>query len=1022
MKLTAFIFKLYHAVILSLLLSFSAKAQHLSFQHLSVKEGLSSFTLACNTFDKNGFLWVASNDGLNKFDGYDVTQYFKETHPQLIANEIGYLFCDSKNRIWVCTNIGLVMLDDKRIMKTIVIHDSLKKINVLICFEAQGLGIIASTNKGSFLLKEGETVWKPYAWFNTIITKRNTRAISFLNKDTALIVAGGEKIVVVDFKHQKILLEYKLDNVFAASFINNKEILAGTNRYWNLQRIDIATGKLLQSYTNIINQQNEIIQTGIFHMQLAIDKNVYISTVRNGLLKFKPATNSFESYVHYPMDENTISNNSPRWMAADKNGNLSISSNRGLNITNINYSMMKVIPYFTSKDSKLIDEDVTDIVELDNKRIWVSTTEHLLSTDIITKQTSIIRDIRKEFPKATNYPIPLSLEKSSNGNIWVAYSGEGISIYKNTGVLIKKLDSTNGLPINALRIIKKLEDGSMLVGGERRLFKINHTNYTIDTFANDIPLQKIAHKRIIDILPNGNEVWIAVSPNGGAYCYNFITKKIKEITTKNGLPSDRIYSIQKDKLNNIYIAGYGGLSILSSDGKIKNFDKSNGLISTRIENLLADDSGYIWFTNNTNITKYNPYNNTFSYFDEHNGLNVLSYTIGSAHKSSSGDLIFGNKQGIVFFNPTEMKDYVAPLKLFIHYTKDGKDFFPTEGNNKITFEYNEGKINFSISTSDLLSNQKILYSYKMKGFDTSWSTPTLNRNIIYNLRSGKYIFEARATYNGKDWVVFSNSVEVIVKFPFWQKVWFIILAAFLLCLTTFLVYKRRIKSIKKHAAIQQQITELEAKALRAQMNPHFIFNSLNAIQELIITENIEDGYRYLSSFSKLLRMVLNYSEKNFISLSNEIEVLKLYLSLEALRFRQSFNYNISVDENIETDIVQLPSLLLQPYVENAVWHGLRHKEGEKALAIFITENGEQLEIIIEDNGVGRERSEAIKSQKLGAEKFESKGTLLATQRISILNQQYPGMATTKTIDLKDSEGIATGTKVIITLPIIQQNK
>jgi ligand-binding sensor domain-containing protein/anti-sigma regulatory factor (Ser/Thr protein kinase) len=1003
-------------------MSFTLKAQHLSFQHLSVKEGLSSFTLACNTFDKNGFLWVGSNDGLNKFDGYGVTQYFKETHPQLLANEIGYLYCDSRNRIWICTNLGLVMLDENRIMKTIMIHDTLKKVDVNICFETQGLGIIVATNKGTFLLKDGETTWKPYTWFNTIFNKNNTRAVSFLHKDTAIIVAGGEKVVVLDFKHQKILLEYKLDNVFAASFINKHEILCASNRNWNLQRIDITTGKILQSYTGILNQQQEIIQTGIFHMQLASDKNIYISTVRNGLLKFKPEKNTFENYMHYPMDENTISNNSPRWIAVDKNGYLAISSNRGLSLTNINYSMMKVIPYFTSNVSKLIDEDVTDIVEIDNKKIWVTTTEHLLSTDITTKQTTIIRDIRKEFTQATNYPMPVSLEKSSNGNIWVAFSGEGISIYKNTGVLLKKLDTTNGLPVKNLRVIKKLDDGSMLVGGERRLFKINSTNYAIDTFANDIPLQKIAHKRIIDILPNGNEVWIAVSPNGGAYCYNFITKKIKEYSLKNGLPSDRIYAIQKDKLNNIYIAGYGGLSVLSTDGKIKNFDKSNGLAGTRIENLLADDSGFVWFTNNTNITKYNPYNHSFSYFDEHNGLNVLSYTIGSAHKLTTGDLVFGNKQGIVIFNPSEMKEYGAPLKLFIHYTKDGKDFIPTSDNNKIVFEHNEGKLNFSISTSDLLSNQKILYSYKMTGLDTGWSTPTLNRNIIYNLRSGKYNFTARATYNGKDWIVISNPIKIEVKFPFWQKAWFIILAALLVCLTAFLVYKRRIKNINKRAAIQQQITELEAKALRAQMNPHFIFNSLNAIQELIVTENMEEGYRYLSSFSKLLRMVLNYSEKNFITLSNEIEVLKLYLSLEALRFRQSFSYDIIVDENIEADIVQLPSLLLQPYVENAVWHGLRHKHGEKVLTISITEKDDQLEIIIEDNGVGREKSEAIKSQKLGAEKFESKGTLLATQRIEILNQQYAGTATTKTIDLKDSAGNAIGTRVIITLPIIQQNK
>ena len=1012
-----FIYRFLLSGLLWFCISFTTNAQHYSFQHLSVKEGLSSFTLACSTFDKNGYLWIGSNDGLNKFDGYGITQYFKETHPLLPANEIGYLFCDSRNRIWICTYIGLAMLDENRIMKAVAINDSLKKLPIDVCFEAKGVGIVAMTGKGSFVLKEDEKIWKPYNWLNSIFSKNNARAVSFLNKDTALVIASGEKIVVLDFKHQKILLDYKLDNVFAASFINNNEILCATNRTWNLQRVSILNGKVLQSYTGILNEQNEIIQTGIFHMQLASNKNIYISTVRNGLLKFNPVTNSFKNYMHYPLDDNTIANNSPRWIAVDKNGNISISSNKGLSLSNINYSMITVLPYFKPVNSKIIDEDVTDIIETAKNKIWVTTTEYLLSNNLITKQTTIIRDLRKDFLQSTNYPMPMTLEKLDNGNIWVGYSGEGISVYNNTGRLLKKLDTTNGLPVNTLRVIKKMNDGSILVGAEKGLFKINSNTYAVDTFKNDQPLQKISHKRIIDIFPDGNEVWIAVSPNGGAYCYNFITKKLKEYNSKNGLISDRIYAIQKDKLNNIYVGGYSGLSVLFPSGEIKNFNKSNGLVSTRVENILADDSGFIWFTNNTNITKYNPYNNSFSYFDEHNGLNVLSYTIGSAHKTHAGLLIFGNKQGIVMVNPKEINEYTIPLKLFIHFTKDGKDLIPTDDNKKLLFEYKEGKINFSVSSSDLLSNQKILYSYKMNNIDTGWSNPTLNRNIIYNLRSGKYSFAVKASYNGRDWIATSNVVEIEVKFPFWQKTWFILLTAFLLSFAIIAAYRSRIANIKKRSAVKQQITELEAKALRAQMNPHFIFNSLNAIQELIITENTAEGYKYLSSFSKLLRMVLNNSEKNFITLSAELEMIQLYLSLEALRFKQSFNYEIIIDEGVETEIIQVPSLLMQPYVENAVWHGLRHKKGNKNLLITIKENSRQLQIEIDDNGVGREKAAEIKSQKMGSEKFESKGTALAQQRIVLLNQQYPNLATTEIVDKVNEKGESKGTKIIIYLPI-----
>jgi anti-sigma regulatory factor (Ser/Thr protein kinase) len=334
--------------------------------------------------------------------------------------------------------------------------------------------------------------------------------------------------------------------------------------------------------------------------------------------------------------------------------------------------------------------------------------------------------------------------------------------------------------------------------------------------------------------------------------------------------------------------------------------------------------------------------------------------------------------------------------------------------------YNQNRLFFRFGILRFDTYYNIQYWYKLHE-DDDWISHGKNTELILNeLQPGSYTLHIKATNGSGNEVSDEKKISFKILPPFWKTWWFLLLVLMALVYILFIVYRSRIKNIKNKAAIQQQITELEAKALRAQMNPHFIFNSLNAIQELIVTENMEDGYRYLSSFSKLLRMVLNYSEKNFITLSNEIEVLKLYLSLEALRFRQSFSYDVIVTENIEADIVQLPSLLLQPYVENAVWHGLRHKQGEKALTIFIAEKDDQLEIIIEDNGVGREKSEAIKSQKLGAEKFESKGTLLATQRISILNQQYPGMAKTEIIDLKDGTGNATGTRVIIILPIIQK--
>jgi len=171
-------------------------------------------------------------------------------------------------------------------------------------------------------------------------------------------------------------------------------------------------------------------------------------------------------------------------------------------------------------------------------------------------------------------------------------------------------------------------------------------------------------------------------------------------------------------------------------------------------------------------------------------------------------------------------------------------------------------------------------------------------------------------------------------------------------------------------------------------------------------------------------MVLDNSEKNFISLNSELETIRLYLSLEALRFSQSFTYSIELDEALDIEDIFIPPLLLQPFVENAIWHGLISKEGEKKLLLHFAESNGVLACIIEDNGVGRKKAARIKEQKLGSGSFESKGTRLALQRIEILNREKPGSASITTIDLYDEDGMARGTKVLIKLstdPVVNKN-
>ncbi|MDZ4793770.1 MAG: two-component regulator propeller domain-containing protein [Bacteroidota bacterium] len=215
--------------------------------------------------------------------------------------------------------------------------------------------------------------------------------------------------------------------------------------------------------------------------------------------------------------------------------------------------------------------------------------------------------------------------------------------------------------------------------------------------------------------------------------------------------------------------------------------------------------------------------------------------------------------------------------------------------------------------------------------------------------------------------------------------------------------------------INKMLAESQLMALRAQMNPHFVFNCLNSIQECIVTQKYGEASKYLNKFSKLFRMVLNNSGRNLISIEEEKEVLELYMELEQMRFEKSFTYEMKIDEDLEIEEILIPSMLLQPYVENALWHGLMHKEGARELIIrFEKVNEDVFRCTIDDNGIGRKKSFALKEEQSKTKRHESKGLKISKDRIDVLQRQGYH-ATLAIIDKEDADGNAGGTTIIIEL-------
>ena len=219
--------------------------------------------------------------------------------------------------------------------------------------------------------------------------------------------------------------------------------------------------------------------------------------------------------------------------------------------------------------------------------------------------------------------------------------------------------------------------------------------------------------------------------------------------------------------------------------------------------------------------------------------------------------------------------------------------------------------------------------------------------------------------------------------------------------------------------VKNSLAEEKLTALRSQMNPHFIFNSLNSIQQFILKGEMDNANKYLSKFSKLIRLVLQYSEYNFISLDAEINMLQLYLSVEKTRFGNSFEYKILIEDDLELEEIKIPNLMIQPFVENAIWHGLMHKTGDRKIDIvFHLKNNDSIVCVVTDNGIGRGKAKEIKNARpLALKNQESKGMQLVKDKIDVLKHQFKSEISIEVYDITDMEGEVCGTKVVLQLPV-----
>jgi len=474
-----------------------------------------------------------------------------------------------------------------------------------------------------------------------------------------------------------------------------------------------------------------------------------------------------------------------------------------------------------------------------------------------------------------------------------------------------------------------------------------------------------------------------------------------------------------DDSGNIWVASSRGVIVYEpyTFKRIYSYEKRNRGTVKQLINIT--DKGVMCIMSETGIELYNYVNNRSINLSVGDGLYSNSFQIGAY----ANNMLFVSYPGYLQYIPIDSvlnkKENRFCYLSELYVGKENRLFFDPDSEENINLNHNENDLTLIVSTTEFNQPQRLQYRYMLEGSDNDWNYSNFeNKSITYrNLVPGTYTYKAVIKNSDGTWSNNEFRIKIVIQPAFWQTMWFKLIYIAVFLLLTYLFYRRRIITIRndeqKRSTHEKELIELEAKALRAQMNPHFIFNCLNSIKSLIQEHQEEKSVTYLTTFSKLIRNLFNSADKKEISLYDEIETCKLYLKLEAMRFDTRFSYAVNVDENIDLKSVQVRALIVQPFIENAIWHGIVPSKSGGHLALNVLRNNGVIEIVIDDNGIGREASSQNKSPSGLA--HQSKGVNLTQSRLELNNLLQQRQAKLEIIDKKNENDIATGTKIIISI-------
>ncbi|NML37939.1 histidine kinase [Chitinophaga sp. G-6-1-13] len=954
---------------------YNAQAQGLMIRNYNVKDGLANATVYAAVQDKDGFIWFATPTGVSKFDGKRFRNYAKKDG--LPDNDVVKLAADSQGRLWFFTLNGKLSFYDHTYIHNEENDPSLKF--------------------------NGRSHYMQYAF------EGDARYVYFFNSNNRIVTYNGKN---TEYDKRDIETNFLY-------LLRNGKVFRPLQKAFHVGN--------LRDPTNLLQEISSICPYPFDNENADAVRNGPILMVRNSL------------YTYAPQKISCFFNGAD-WGIKDEISNLCIDND------NLWIGTQRALYYIKGffkgdkKITKLLDNhNITSLLKDRDGNIWITTfgdgvynipyknfyfsyldnTNGLYSHSIF----SISKDKKTDMLligqnagilntiSSTGVTRQFTLDTASGRNSLLS-----ILPYKENEVLI---GTDNGLVLfntasqkaSQLKAVKMLKDVDISPAGKIRIAAKNQVIALDDYVIGDLDM-------IVTSIASVNDSMYFVGTSNGLFTCTDGTRTLKPATND----SLRKLSIKDLK----WIDGYlwigtsdQGIYVMHGDTVIKHLSSANNLASDICQQLYYDGHQKLYVATNKGVSVINVKEQRIDRnITSNDGL--MSDDIRGVYYDD-GILYIATSNGLCYFKGDHLPVDTVPPVIYLSNIRYGDSTYIPGDNfvhlykRKASFEAEFGTIVFDLP-------ELVEYQYNFSGDTTNgWVTTMSNIIPFPDLQPGNYKLMVRARKYKSDWSKpLSLNVNIL---PQWYQQWWargiLLLAGLLAILVVLRFIVKRIKQAEKRKTeYNRRIAELEAKALTNQMNPHFIFNSLNSVQHLILEKEEKQALNFLADFATLMRQMLNNSRKSYISLEEEIAFLTRYLELEKIRFAHSFTYHFIMEESLKDYTIYIPPMIIQPIVENAIKHGLAPKNSAGYLEIRIEMVDDLLYCSVDDDGIGWDKSNSIKSSRLI--KHESTALSVIKERLQIIKSFNGSVGKLEIIDkFKSGFGNKEGTLVEILIPIVK---